>query len=145
MKTIEIDFPYLIFAYQDDCQDNKYYLDTEFGDIRLVHRQLDDLRDLTDEIELSVNRFLYIPKASRQKLLADLQIFADSLENNDIKRILLVAFDSPHVLEAFKKILSSCPDLYNQLETFLYEQSKKEVLAWLKANAIAPTSLSPNS
>lgn len=145
MKRINIDFDYLIFAYQDDSPDNIYYLDTEFGDIRLVNRQLEDLRDLTDEIELSIDRFLYIPKPGKGRLLADLKIFAQGLEDQQLKKTIKIAFESPHVLEAFKKILSSHPDILIRLNTYLYESTKREVMEWLAANAIEPESTKSNT
>jgi Uncharacterised protein family (UPF0158) len=145
MKRVNIDFDYLIFAYQDDSQDNIYYLDTEFGDIRLVNRQLEDLRDLTDEIELSMNRFLYIPKPGKGRLLADLKIFAQGLEDQQLKKTIKIAFESPHVFEAFKKILSSYPDILKRLDTYLYESTKREVMEWLAANAIEPVSTGRNA
>lgn len=86
MKTISLDFDYLLFAYQDDSPDNIYYLDTEYGDVRLVHRSLKDLRDLTDEIEISHDRFLYIPKGNKEDLLADLHSFFDRIEDPQIKK-----------------------------------------------------------
>jgi hypothetical protein len=138
MKRINIDFDYLIFAYQDDSQDNIYYLDTEFGDIRLVNRQLEDLRDLTDEIELSIDRFLYIPKPGKERVIADLKIFAQNLEDPQLKKTIQIAFESPHVLEAFKKIMSSHPEILKRLEVYLYASTKREVMEWLNANGIAP-------
>lgn len=138
MKKIDIDIDYLIFAYQDDSPDNVYYLDTEFGDIRLVNRQLQDLRDLTDEIEQAVGRFLYIPKPGKERLIDDLRLFSQGIEDEQLKKTIAVAFESPHVLEAFKKILSSKPDILKRLENYLYESTKGEVLEWLEANAIEP-------
>ncbi len=140
MKAIDVDLGYLIFAYQDDSPENIYYLDTEFGDIQLVNRHLHDLRDLTDEIELSVDRFLYIPKAPPEKLIEQLKEFAESLDNMELKKVLAVAFESPHVLSAFKKILEPQPLLYKQLENYLAEQTKSEVMGWLAANALQPGS-----
>lgn len=138
MKQVNVDFDYLIFAYQDESPDNIYYLDTEFGDIRLVNRQLEDLRDLTDEIELSMNRFLYVPKPGKERILADLKIFAQSLEDQPLKKTIRIAFESPHVLTAFKKILSSRPELLERLEKYLYNSTKREVMEWLNANGIMP-------
>ncbi len=60
---------YLLFAYQDDAAENIYYLDTEYGDIRLVNQGLTDLKDLTDELETSASRFLYIPNCLKQNYL----------------------------------------------------------------------------
>ena len=43
MKSITIDLEYLVFAYRDEETQNIYYLDTEYGEIRLVNRGLSDL------------------------------------------------------------------------------------------------------
>ncbi len=143
MKSINIDMDYLLFAYQDDCADNIYYLDSDLGDIRLVHHQLDDIRSLTDEIELSVDRFLYIPKLGKGKFIEILKNFMDQVKDDQLKKILDVATDSPHILEAFKKILSKSPEYLKQMDDFIYEQSLKEVLEWLKANSIDPVRIMP--
>lgn len=104
MKKIDIDFDYLLFAYQDDSQDNIYYLDTEYGSIRLVHRQLEDLRDLTDEIEIFHDRFLYIPKAGKEEVLNDLRNFMNDIKDAQLSKLLAVAFESPLVLDSFKRL-----------------------------------------
>jgi hypothetical protein len=137
MKAIDIDFDYLLFAYQDDCQDNIYYLDTEYGSIRLVHQGLQDLRDLTDEIEIFHDRFLYIPKAAKDDVIDDLHDFMNMIQDSELKRILTVAFESPTVLESFKKILTKSLPVRQQLENYLHGRAKERLLAWLTANALA--------
>lgn len=137
MKTITIDFDYLIFVYQDDSPDNIYYLDTEYGDIRLVHRQLDDLRDLTDEIEINHERFLYIPKASKEELLITLKDFSHNIKDKQLKQLLEIAFESPHVLDSFKKILNKYPQEREEFDKYLHDKSQKNLLSWLNANALS--------
>jgi hypothetical protein len=137
MKNIDIDFDYLLFAYQDDSQDNIYYLDTEYGSIRLVHRQLTDLRDLTDEIEIFHDRFLYIPKASKEEVLDDLHSFMNRIEDNNMSKLLAVAFESPLVLDSFKKIVAKNLAMRQQLDSYLQDKAKERLLAWLTANALA--------
>jgi hypothetical protein len=137
MKAIDIDFDYLLFAYQDDCQDNIYYLDTEYGSIRLVHRQLNDLRDLTDEIEIFHEHFLYIPKATKDEVINDLRNFMHTIEDPDLNRVLSIAFDSSMVLDSFKKIIAKDLTLRQRLDTYLQEKAKERLLAWLSANALA--------
>jgi len=137
MKAIDIDFDYLLFAYQDDSQDNIYYLDTEYGSIRLVHRELNDLRDLTDEIELGHSNFLYIPKARKDEVIDDLHEFMGNVADGDLTKVLAIAFESPMVLDNFKKIIARDPSLHHQLEIFLKERAKERLLEWLSANALA--------
>lgn len=140
MKTVKIDMDYLLFAFQDEANENIYYLDTEFGDIRLVNQELADLKDLTDELETSGDRFLYIPKLSKTELLADLRCYAQSVTDTKLKDILAVAFESPHVLNAMKIILNKYPDELNRLKAFLHERNSTRVNQWLDANALAAAS-----
>jgi Uncharacterised protein family (UPF0158) len=138
MRTIPIDMDYLVFAYQDDSPDNIYYLDTEFGDIRLVNRNLSDLKDLTDEIELSQGRFLYIPKPAREEVLEDLKVFWDNLADAHLKNLLSLAFETPSVAGTFKSILIKYPDELKEFEDFRKERTLVTLMLWLKANALAP-------
>jgi len=136
MKAIDIDFDYLLFAYQDDSPDNIYYLDTEYGSIRLVHSQLKDLRDLTDEIEIYHDRFLYVPKTTKEEVLDDLRDFMGSVADGDLKRMLAVAFESPLVLDSCRKIVAKNLPVRQQLETYLQDKAKERLLTWLAANAL---------
>jgi hypothetical protein len=138
MRTLPIDMDYLVFAYQDDSPDNAYYLDTEFGDIRLVNRNLSDLKDLTDEIELSQGRFLYIPKPPREEVLEDLQVFWDNLDDEHLKKLLTLAFETPSVGSTFKSILAKHPDQDKEFEDFRKERTLATLMLWLKANALEP-------
>jgi hypothetical protein len=131
-----IDIPYLMFAWQDDSPDNAYYLDTKNGDIKLVNRNLLDLRDLTDEIEKTRERFLYVPKPDKQTLLADLHDFAHAIKKDQLKPVLDVAFESPHVLSAFRKILENHPEELKNLNEYLEEKVLKRIHTWLAANAV---------
>jgi len=138
MNEVPIDMDYLAFAYEDDSPDNIYYLDTEFGDIRLVNKNLSDLKDLTDELEKNEGRFLYIPKPSKELLIEDLGDFMATVQDENLKKILPIAFDSPHVYESFKSILAKVPEETNRLSTFLQMQTRARITKWLNANAIKP-------
>jgi Uncharacterised protein family (UPF0158) len=136
MKEVPIDLDYLAFAYQDDSPDNVYYLDTEFGDIRLVNKNLAELKDLTDELEKTEGRFLYIPKPSKELLIEDLGDFMATVQDENLKNILPIAFESPHVYEAFKSILAKTPEEITRLNAFLQLQTKARITKWLNANFI---------
>lgn len=133
---IRLDLNELIFAWQDESPDNAYYLDTESGDVKLVNRNLLDLRDLTDDIERERWRYKYMPKPDRQQLPADLKQFHETVKDERLKSILSMAFESPHVLSAFKKILEKEPDEQKRLDEFRTSLAKKRIEAWLTANFI---------
>jgi hypothetical protein len=137
-KAIKIDMEYLVFAYQDTCAENLYYLDTEYGEIRLVNRELSDLKDLTDELELSNSRFLYVPKPPKDLLHQDLQAFAASVADHKLGSLLSIGLESPHALAAFRKILSAHEAELARLEAFLISRTNERVLTWLRANGLEP-------
>jgi hypothetical protein len=136
MKSITIDLEYLVFAYRDEETQNIYYLDTEYGEIRLVNRGLSDLKDLTDEIEISHDKFLYIPKQTKEELIEDLQAFSSSLADAKLKGMLPLAFEHPHVFATYKAILAPRQDELTRLDQFLKDKARARLLIWLKANSV---------
>lgn len=137
MSEFRIDMPYLLFAWQDDSPDNAYYLDTESGDVKLVNRNLIELNDLTDEIECNRDRYLYLPKPDPQQLKNDLQDFMLTVADDKLKNVLLLAFESPHVLSSFKKILENTPAELSRLEEFRKARTLTRMNQWLEANRVS--------
>lgn len=136
MNKIPIDMDQLVYSFEDECQDNKYYLDKETGEIRLVHQGLHELRDLTDEIETERERFLYIPKQDPKKIKEDLRDFIDTVDDAKTKMLLDVAMEAPHILSGFKKILGSAGIPDDGLKEFLESRTRLRVKQWLSANFI---------
>lgn len=136
MAERRVDMDYLIFAWQDESPDNAYYLDTKFGSVKLVNRHLTDLRDLTDDIEKTRERYLYVPKPERATQIDDLKDFAKTVTDEKLQNVLAVAFESPHVLSAFKKILEKSESDRARLGEFLQERVQKRINTWLKANSV---------
>ncbi|HEY9773927.1 MAG TPA: UPF0158 family protein [Planktothrix sp.] len=136
MAQRRIDMSYLVWAWQDDSPDNSYYLDKRTGDVRLVNQHLLDLRQLTDEIEKNRERYLYLPKPDKQNLLADLHDFAQSVGEQKTRSVLAVAFESPHVLSAFRKILDSQPEELHRLNEYIESKVRKRIAAWMNANKL---------
>ncbi|MBN9395295.1 MAG: hypothetical protein J0H83_08625 [Candidatus Melainabacteria bacterium] len=126
----------LVFAWQDTHPDNNYYFDTNSGGIKMVNRNLLELRDLTDEIERHKYRYLYLPKPDPKQLREDLRDFQRDIDNAKIKNILDMAFESPHPLEAFKKILSENPEKIKELEAFRHGRALIRIRQWMEANSL---------
>ena len=141
VKRVPVDLDKLIFAWRDASQDNLYYLDLESGDVRLVNKTLEDIKDLTDEIEIERNRFLYMPKPDRQKTKDDLRDFMDTIEDAKLLSILEMAFESPHVYASFLKILEGSKEESKRLEEFIVGRVRMRVLQWLEANCIETDSM----
>lgn len=127
------------FAWQDDSPDNSYYLDLVTGDIKLVNRNLSDLKDLTDEIEKHFHRYLYLPKPQAGQLKEDLRDFMETVEDKALKPILEMTFESPHVLSGFKSVLGKSPGEQERLENFRRSRVRVRIQQWLQANHLHAT------
>jgi hypothetical protein len=133
---VEFDLPALLLAWQDDSPDNSYYLDTTTGAVRMVNPNLFDLKELTDEIERHKYRYLYLPKPQRGELRDNLKDFQKTVEDAALVRILDMAFESPHPLEAFIKILSSKPEELARFKEFRESRALLRLKQWLQANSL---------
>jgi hypothetical protein len=134
-RAVRIDMPYLLLAYEDQSPDNLYYLDTKSGLIKLVHKHLFDLRDLTDEIERDRERYLYVPKTDKSVLLNDLREFQKQVADPALQSVLSMAFESPHQLSSFRKILEGKGDYLERFEAYRTERITGRINEWLHANA----------
>jgi hypothetical protein len=133
---VEFDLPALLQAWQDDSPDNSYYLDTTTGAVKLVNPNLFDLKELTDEIERHKYRYLYLPKPQRGEIKDNLKDFQKTVENADLVRILDMAFESPHFVDAFVKILSSNPEELARFREFRESRALLRLKQWLQANSL---------
>lgn len=139
LKKVPVDMDQLLYAWKDDSPDNAYYLDLESGDINLVNRGLIDLKELTNEIEINRERYLYLPKSSTDQLKNDLKDFMKTIDDKSRLSVLEMAFESPHVFSSFKKILSSTPGQSEALDEFLSSRTHLRVRQWLEANCLECT------
>ncbi|MEZ4487184.1 MAG: UPF0158 family protein [Cyanobacteriota/Melainabacteria group bacterium] len=140
-RNVDFEMDRLIYAWRDDSPDNLYYLDLETGEIQLVNRTLEDVKDLTDEIELERNRYLYLPKPERDQVKNDLRDFMSTIEDQSLLRILEMSFESPHVYSSFLKILDKDESEKERLQEFIDSRSRMRVLQWLEANCINTDSM----
>ncbi len=135
-NSLNLELSELAFAWQDDTQDNAYYLDIESGIVKLVNRNLLDLRDLTDEIEQDRHKFLYMPKPEKEQLVLDLKEFWSTVEDDKLRNILSMAFESPHLLSSFRKILEGTPSELTRFEEYRQNKTKMRIEEWLKSHAL---------
>ncbi|MBU6453628.1 MAG: UPF0158 family protein [Cyanobacteria bacterium REEB67] len=133
---VEFDLPALLLAWQDQSPDNSYYLDTLSGAVKLVNPNLFDLKELTDEIERHKYRYLYLPKPERGQMRDNLKDFQKTIDDPAFNRVLDMAFESPHPLESFIKILSGRPEELERFKQFRESRAMIKLKQWLQANAL---------
>jgi hypothetical protein len=135
-EELVFDLEALVHAWQDDAPDNNYYLDTRNGSVKLVHQNLYDLKQLTDEIEKHKERYLYLPKPAPNQLKDDLRDFQNTIENKNLQPILDMALVSPHPLAGFNKVLSSHPEELARLKEFRESRVRLRIKQWFEANSL---------
>src|SRR5215813_3937281 len=136
MMDRRIDMDALIFAWDDESEDNAYYLDTETGNVELVQQGLIDLDDLTDEIERNRERYLYIPKPDHKELREDLEQFVATVFDPELVHLLPVVMEAPNVMPAFKTVLSRNQPEWKRWERFRSERVQERIEKWLAANFV---------
>jgi hypothetical protein len=134
MNKLQIDTDYLLFAWQDDSPDTAYYLDTDTGSVLLVQRDLDDVDELRDEIELQPARYLYVPKPNPDQPELDLSDFIYTVGDAHLKDLLSVAYEAPNKMQACKKIMSAHPAELQRWENWRRDAARERVRRWLAAN-----------
>ncbi|HIN67389.1 MAG TPA: hypothetical protein EYM95_22340 [Candidatus Obscuribacterales bacterium] len=71
--------------------------------------------------------------------MEDLTAFLNTVEKPDLKNILPIAFESPHKVSAFRKILEKHPEELQRFEDFREKSMLDRIEKWLKANGIEPS------
>lgn len=133
-EKLEIDFEYLVFAWQDDSPDTAYYLDSDTGSVVLVQQDLDDLDELRQDIELQPNRYLYVPKQDPLQPELDLQDYIYTVTDADLKSQLTVASESRDKFGSCKQILKQNPDELARWEKWQTDAVRERVRKWLAAH-----------
>lgn len=132
------DIAAMISAWQDEAPDNLYYFDTESGAVILVNPLLINLKELTDELERHKYRYLYLPKAAPGQLKDDLRDFQKSVEDKKLNSLLDMAFESPHLLSSFTKILKDGDaGKAEELKEFREGRIRLRIRQWMEANSLA--------
>jgi hypothetical protein len=134
MEQLQIDFEYLVWAWQDDSPDTAYYLDSDTGSVVLVQRDLDDLDELREEIELHPNRYLYVPKPDALQPELDLSDYIFTVTQPDLRQQLEVAEQGRDKFRSCKKILQEYPEELARWEKWQQDAIRERVRKWLHAH-----------
>jgi hypothetical protein len=140
MNKLQIDMNYLLFAWQDDSPDTGYYLDTDTGSVLLIQRDLEDVDELRDEIELQPARYLYVPKPDPMQPELDLSDFIYAVPDAHLKDLLSVAYEGTNRLSGCRSILAKHPEELQRWEKWRQDAVRERVRRWLAANNLEAVS-----
>ncbi len=134
VEKLKVDLSYLVFAWQDESEHAAYYLDTDTGSVVLVQRDLDDVDELREEIELQPNRFLYVPKADPRQVELDLFDFVFTVADEKLKTLLTLAMEAPDKAGSVRTILGKYPEQSERLRKWRDDIALQRVFKWLHAH-----------
>jgi hypothetical protein len=138
VEELQIDLNYLVFAWQDDSPDTAYYLDSDTGSVVLVQRDLEDVDELREEIELHPNRFLYVPKPDPLQPELDLSDYVFTVSDVQLRQKLEVAEEGRDKFRSCKKILQEHPEELARWEKWREDAVRERVRKWLFAHNLQP-------
>jgi hypothetical protein len=138
VEKLELDFEYLVFAWEDDSHDTAYYLDSETGSVVLVQQDLEDLDEIREEIELHPSRFLYVPKPDHDRLVLDLSDFIYTVADESLKKQLQTACEGTNKFHACTDILNKHPDEMQRWKKWRHDAARERARKWLTAHNIEP-------
>lgn len=133
IHNVEISWNDLMDAFASGTHDRVYFLDRFTGEIFFVPAALED-QDFWRQVETHHERFLEIPPldtGSEKKIMTG---FIDSVENPELKKMLLHARSAQKPYGTVTDILSFFPEEHEKLQEMKDDFVTNKVKNWLEAH-----------
>ena len=123
-------------SYEDDIED---YEDVEVEEVPVIPEWMED------EIELALDIFIYekerytrIPERTPRYGYDTMKAFAETLENESLREILLELLDGKNAFRRFKDSLAPYPKERKLWYGFNAKASRNEIRVWLSSIGLDP-------
>ncbi|MCI0329332.1 MAG: UPF0158 family protein [candidate division Zixibacteria bacterium] len=134
-RRVRADLPELINSFADGRLENEYYLSLRTGQIRLLNDQSGEKE--REEIYLSENDYVLLPKKRSRDGYQDLLDFIEVLGDGSLREKLAVAVQGQGAFRRFKDVLLAYPEDRRKWFTFSNERDENRIREWLEENQIA--------
>jgi hypothetical protein len=132
--TVRVDVEELRFAMEDASSEQRYFLDTETGEVILVS-EYDDDEESTQRLEsideAEPGRYLQVPRAESRDGYEDMQEFIDTVSDKALQQLLEVAIRGKGAFRRFKDVLARDPAEQQRWFAFQMERLDTRVREWL--------------
>jgi len=130
---LAIDWEGLIVAFENRSQKITHFFDCESGDVVQVL-----VRDAARHAELASDpRYRALPKDQGERTRGDLVDFAAHCEDEDCRRDLRKALESPDPSDAYRAALLAHPREETHFFQFKERRARERAVEWLKEQGIA--------
>jgi len=136
-RKVPVDIDELRYAFDDASEENFYYLDLKTGKVEMEMDECltDDERGALDE-KYDPKRYLRVPSGDRNEKYHDMERFVQTVEDDNMKKKLLIALDGRDASGRFHRALSRYPTELEKWHSFREERENARVMEWLERNGI---------
>jgi hypothetical protein len=118
-----------------ESEDPQAKFDAWLEDYECPEWQIESIRKAFD-VEMSDERFVEIPKQDSDEGFDDMVEFAETVEDDNLKRLLGVALNGKGAFRRFKDVLDDFPEDKERWFKFGEEKLNERVLEWLEDEEI---------
>lgn len=135
MRKLPVSLDELSKALTATRQDTSYFLDQQTGEVVAI---LDSLESELAEVEAHPDRYLSVFPEDPQDAAADMEEFAEGLEQGVLRGRLERALEGAHPFQDFGEVLSDHPAEKERWKQMWIERGRARARAWLEAHGIEP-------
>lgn len=146
MRELPVDLGELAMAMEDHGDYHAWHLDTRTGDVVPLPGPLGEPEALPEEMREEYERILDeepdrlrpVPRIFSDRGYRWMVRFAESVENEELRRLLRVALDGKGAFGRFKRVLADHPEERDRWFRFHDDRVEAEARAWLESLEIEP-------
>ncbi len=139
MRKVEVDVSELIDAFENSRVGYEYYLDIVTGEIFYISDEWMDTEkanEIYEKMEQEPDRYLAIPTDSSREGYRDMEAFAETVKDENLREKLWIALDGKGAFRRFKDVLLEYPQERDRWFKFKEERTKSRIADWVKENKI---------
>ena len=140
-RKVRVDLEELRFAMENASYEQRYFLDTETGDVILASEMFGDeetQRQLTEIDEAEPGRYLQVPRADSREGYDDMQDFIDTVSDEHLQELLNVAIQGRGAFRRFKDVLAGHPAERQRWFDFQVARLDARAREWLAEEGCEP-------
>jgi len=140
-RKVRVDLEQLRFAMDNASYEQRYFLDTETGDVILASEMFGDeetQRQLTEIDEAEPGHYLQVPQADSREGYDDMQDFIDTVSDEHLQELLNVAIQGRGAFRRFKDVLAGHPAERQRWFDFQVARLDARAREWLAEEGCEP-------
>ncbi|MBN2026096.1 MAG: hypothetical protein JW854_04990 [Actinobacteria bacterium] len=140
-KTFKVDMSELITAMNDSNYDTEYYLDMETGEVIAIFEDceyMEEYAEILEAIENESERYMYIDKVESRDAYRDMEEFISTEEDEQLKKLLLVAIDGKGAFPRFRNVIWEYPEATDRWFALKNDKDRQRALRFLDIIGVEP-------